>query len=91
MFFTISNVSFLVYHFRALSFSTVLLKYLFIMQYLYFLSKNRRCCMKINFLEDGRYTNVVPSIQIGHPLFPLVCPDIVKPPDIMDANKYNYF
>jgi hypothetical protein len=33
------------------------------------------------FLDDGRYTDAVPSMQIQHaPLFPLVCPDNVKPP-----------
>jgi hypothetical protein len=36
--------------------------------------------MYTNFLDDGRYTDAVPSTQIGHaPLFPLVCPDNVKP------------
>jgi hypothetical protein len=37
--------------------------------------------MYTNFLDDGRYTDAVPSMQTGHaPLFPLVCPDNVKPP-----------
>jgi hypothetical protein len=47
--------------------------------------------MYTNFLDDGRYTDAVPSIQIGHmSLFPLVCPDTVKPPEsIMDANEYD--
>jgi hypothetical protein len=81
MFFTISNTSFPVYYFGALSFSTVLSKCIFILRYLCFLGKNHRCCMYTNFLDDGRYTDVVSSTQTGHaPLFPLVCPDIVKPP-----------
>jgi hypothetical protein len=81
MFFTISNTSFPVYCFEALSFSTVLSKCIFILRYLCFLGKNCRCRMYTNFLDDGRYTNAVPSMQTGHsPLFPLVCPDNVKPP-----------
>jgi hypothetical protein len=81
MFFTISNTSFPVYCFGALSFKTVLSKWLFILRYLCFLSKNRRCHMDTNFLDDGRYTDAVPSTQIGHALlFPLVYPDTVKPP-----------
>jgi hypothetical protein len=80
MFFTISNTCFPVYYFRALSFSTVLSKCIFILQHLCFLGKNRWCHMYINFLDDGRYNDAVPSMQIGHaPLFPLVCPDNVKP------------
>jgi hypothetical protein len=36
--------------------------------------------MYTNFLDDGRYTDAVPSTQIGHAsLFSLVCPDNVKP------------
>jgi hypothetical protein len=36
--------------------------------------------MYTNFLDDGRYTDAVPSTQTGHaPLFPLVCPDNVNP------------
>jgi hypothetical protein len=36
--------------------------------------------MYTNFLDDGRYTDIVTFIQIGHaPLFPLICPDNVKP------------
>jgi hypothetical protein len=81
MFFTISNTSFAVYCFRALPFSIVLSKWLFILWYLCFQGKNRRCHMYTNFLDDERYTDAVPSTQIGHaPLFPLVCPDTVKPP-----------
>jgi hypothetical protein len=81
MFFTISNTSFSVYYFRALSFSTVLSKCIFILRYLCFLGKNYRCRMYTNFLDDGRYTDAVLSTQIGHaPLFPLVYPDNVKPP-----------
>jgi hypothetical protein len=81
MLFTISNTSFLVYCFRALSFSTVLSKCIFILRYLCFSGKNRRCHMYTNFLNNGRYTDTVPSMQIGHaPLFPLVCPNNVKPP-----------
>jgi hypothetical protein len=81
MFFTISNTSFPVYYFRALSFSTVLSKCIFILWYLCFLGKNHRCRMYTNFLDGGRYTDAVPSTQPGHAsLFPLVCPDIVKPP-----------
>jgi hypothetical protein len=81
MFFTISNTSFLVYYLGALSFSTVLLKYIFILWYLCFLGKNHRCRMYTNFLDDGRYTDAVPSMQTGHAsLVPLVCPDNVKPP-----------
>jgi hypothetical protein len=80
MFFTISNTSFPVYCFRALSFSTVLSKWLFILRYLCFLGKNHWCHMYTNFQDDGRYTDAIPSTQIGHvPLFPLVCPDTVKP------------
>jgi hypothetical protein len=99
MFFTISNTSFPVYYFGVLSFSIVLSKWLFILRHLCFLSKNRRCCMYINFLDDRRYIDAVPSIQIGHvPLFPLVCPDTVKPPGAswMQTNviaynvKYSY-
>jgi hypothetical protein len=93
MFFTISNTSFPVYYFRALSFSTVLSKWLFMLRYLCFLGKNRRCRMYTNFLDDGRYTNAVPSMQIGHaPLFPLVCPDTVKPPGTswMQTNMIAY-
>jgi hypothetical protein len=81
MFFTISNTSFPVYYFRALSFSTVLSKYIFILRYICFLGKNCRCRMYTNFLDDGRYTDAVLSTQTGHvSLFPLVCPDNVKPP-----------
>jgi hypothetical protein len=81
MFFTISNTRFPVYCFRALSFSTVLSKCIFILRYLCFLGKNCRCRMYTNFLDDGRYTNAIPSTQIGQvPLFPLVCPDNVKLP-----------
>jgi hypothetical protein len=81
MFFTISNTSFPVYYFGALSFSTVLSKCIFILWYLCFLGKNHRRRMYTNFLDDGRYIDAVPSTQIGHaPLFPLVCPDNVKPP-----------
>jgi hypothetical protein len=81
MFFTISNTSFPVYYFGALSFSMVLSKCIFILQYLCFLGKNRWCRMYTNFLDDGRYTYAVPSTQTGHaPLFPIVCPDNVKPP-----------
>jgi hypothetical protein len=37
--------------------------------------------MYTNFLDDGRYTDAVPSMQIGYaPLFPLVYPDTVNPP-----------
>jgi hypothetical protein len=91
MFFTISNTSFLVYCFGTLSFLTVLSKCIFILQYLCFLSKNRRCHMYTNFMDDGRYTNAILSMQIGHAsLFPLVCPDNVTPPrSIMDANEYD--
>jgi hypothetical protein len=36
--------------------------------------------MYTNFLDDGKYIDAVPSTQIEHvPLFPLVCPDNVKP------------
>jgi hypothetical protein len=81
MFFTISNTSFPVYYFGALSFSTVFSKCIFILRYLCFLGKNHRCRIYTNFLDDGRYTDAVPSMQIRHaPLFPLVCPDNVKPP-----------
>jgi hypothetical protein len=81
MLFTISNTRFLVYYFRVLSFLTVLSKYIFILQYLCFLDKNRRCHMYTNFLDDRRYTDAIPSTQTGYaPLFPLVCPDNVKPP-----------
>jgi hypothetical protein len=80
MFFTISNTCFPVYYFRVLSFSMVLSKCIFILQHLCFLGKNHWCHMYTNFLDDGRYTDAVPSMQIGHaPLFPLVCPDNVKP------------
>jgi hypothetical protein len=91
MFFTISNTSFPVYYFGALSFSTVLSKCISILRYLCFLGKNHRCRIYTNFLDDGRYTDAVPSTQIGHaPLFPLVCPDNVKPSgSIMDANEYD--
>jgi hypothetical protein len=54
MLFTISNRSFPLYHFRALSFLTVLSKYLFILRFLCFLSKNRQCRMNTNFLDDER-------------------------------------
>jgi hypothetical protein len=78
MFFTIWNTSFLVYYFEELSFSTVLSKCIFILWYLCFLGKNRRCRMYTNFLDDGRYTDAVLSTQTGHaPLFPLVCPDVI--------------
>jgi hypothetical protein len=64
-----------------LSFSAVLSKCIFILRYLCFLGKNCRCRMYTNFLDDGRYTDAVQSTQIGHAsLFPLFCPDIVKPP-----------
>jgi hypothetical protein len=80
MFFTISNKGFPVFCFRVLSFLMVLSKCIFILRYLCFLGKNRRCRMYTNFLDDARYTAAVPSTQIGHaPLFPLVCPDNVKP------------
>jgi hypothetical protein len=80
MFFTISNTSFSVHYFGALSFLMVLSKYIFILRYLCFLGKTRRCHMYTNFLDDRRYTDAVPSTQIGHaPLFPLVCPNNVKP------------
>jgi hypothetical protein len=80
MFFTISNTSFPVYYFWALSFLTVLSKCIFILWYLCFLGKNHRCHMYTNFLNDGRYTDAVSSTQIGHAsLFPLACPDNVKP------------
>jgi hypothetical protein len=93
MFFTISNKSFPVYCFGALSFSTVLSKCIFILQYLCFLGKNHRCRMYTNFLEDGRYTDAVPSTQTGNaPLLPLVCPDNVKPPGAswMQTNMIAY-
>jgi hypothetical protein len=93
MFFTISNTSFSVYYFRALSFSTVLSKCIFILRYLCFLGKNHRCRMYTNFLDDGRYTDAVLSTQIGHaPLFPLVYPDNVKPPGAswMQMNMIGY-
>jgi hypothetical protein len=93
MFFTISNTSFLVYCFRSLSFSTVFSKWLFILWYLCFLGENRRCCVYTNFLNDGRYIDVVPSMQTGHvPLFPLVYPDTVKPPGAswMQTNMIAY-
>jgi hypothetical protein len=36
--------------------------------------------MYTNFLDDGRYTDAVPFTQTGHvTVFPLVCPDTVKP------------
>jgi hypothetical protein len=77
MLFTISNTSFPVYYFGTLSFSTVLSKCIFILRYLCFLGKNRRCHMYTNFLDDGRFT--VLYKQIGHvPLFSLVCPDNVN-------------
>jgi hypothetical protein len=53
MLFTIWNRSFQVYHFRALSFLTVLSKCLFILRYLCFLFKNHRCRMNTNFHDDG--------------------------------------
>jgi hypothetical protein len=59
IFFTISNTSFPVYCFRALSFSTVLSKCIFILRYLCFLGKNHRCHMYTNFLDDGKYTDAV--------------------------------
>jgi hypothetical protein len=93
MFFTISNTNFPVYYFEALSFSTVLSKWLFILRYLCFLGKNRWCRMYINFLDDGRYTDAVPFMQTGHAsLFPLVCPDTVKPPGApwMQTNMIAY-
>jgi hypothetical protein len=93
MFFTISNIIFSVYYFGALSFSMVLSKCIFILRYLCFLGKNRRCHMYTNFLDDGRYTDAVPSTQIRHaPLFPLVCPDNVKPPGAswMQTNMIAY-
>jgi hypothetical protein len=74
------KTSFPVYCFRALSFSTVLSKCIFILRYLCFLGKNHQCRMYTNFLDDGRYTDAVPSTQKGHArLFSLVCPDNVKP------------
>jgi hypothetical protein len=80
MFFTISNTSFSIYYFGALSFSTVLSKCIFILRYLCFLGKNCWHHMYTNFLDDGRYNNAVPSTQTRHVLlFPLVCPDNVKP------------
>jgi hypothetical protein len=80
MFFIISNTSFPVYSFGALSFSIVLSKYIFILRYLCFLGKNHWCRMYTNFLDDGRYTDAVPSTQTGHAsLFPLVCSDNVDP------------
>jgi hypothetical protein len=37
--------------------------------------------MYTNFLDDGRYIDAIPFTQTGHvSLFPLVCPDNVKPP-----------
>jgi hypothetical protein len=93
MFFTISNISFLAYCFRALSFSTVLSKCIFILRYLCFLGKNYWCRMYTNFLDDGRYIGAVPSTQIGHaPLIPLVCLDNVKPPRAswMQTNMITY-
>jgi hypothetical protein len=93
MFFTISNTSFSIYYFRALSFSTMLSKCIFILRYLCFLGKNRQCRMYTNFLDDERYTDAVSSTQTGHaPLFPLVCPDNVKPPGAlwMQTNMIAY-
>jgi hypothetical protein len=49
--------------------------------------------MYTNFLDDGRYTDVVPSTQTGHaPLFPLVYPDTVKPlgASLMQTNMIAY-
>jgi hypothetical protein len=49
--------------------------------------------MYTNFLDDERYTDAVPSMQIGHaPLFPLGCPDTVKPPGAswMQTNMIAY-
>jgi hypothetical protein len=80
IFFTISNTSFPVYCFRTLSFSTVLSKCIFILQYLCLLGKNCRCRIYTNFFDDGRYTDAVLSTQIGlASLFPLVYPDNVNP------------
>jgi hypothetical protein len=80
MIFTISNTSFLVYCFGTLSFSMVLSKCIFILRYLYFLGKNRRCHMYTNFLDGGRYTDAVLSTQTGYvPLFSLVYPDNESP------------
>jgi hypothetical protein len=93
LFFTISNTSFLVYYFGALSFLTVLSKCIFILLYLCFLGKNHQCRMYTNFLDDERYTDEVPSTQTGHaPLFPLVCLDNVKPPGAswMQTNMIAY-
>jgi hypothetical protein len=93
MFFTILNTSFPIYYFKALSFLTVLSKWLFILRYLCFLGKNCRCRMYTNFLDDGRYTDAVPSTQTGHAsLFPLVCPNTVKPPGVswMQTNMIAY-
>jgi hypothetical protein len=93
MFFTISNISFSVYYFGALSFSTVLSKWIFILRYLCFLSKNCWCHMYTNSLDDGRYTDAVLSMQTGHaPLFPLGYPDTVKPPGAswMQTNMIAY-
>jgi hypothetical protein len=93
MFFTISNTSFQVYCFGALSFSTVLSKCIFILRYLYFLGKNRWCRMYTNFLDDGRYTDAVPSTQTGYvSLSPLVCPANVNSPKVswMQTNMIAY-
>jgi hypothetical protein len=80
IFFTISNTSFPIYYFGLLSFLTMLSKCIFILRYLCFLSKNRRCHMYTNFLDDEIYTDAVPSTQTGYvPLFPLVCLYNVKP------------
>jgi hypothetical protein len=82
---------FSVYCFRALSFLTVLLKCIFILQYLCFLGKNRR--IYTNFLDDERYTDAVPSMQTGYAsLFPLVYPNNVKPSGAlwMQMNMISY-
>jgi hypothetical protein len=79
IFFTISNTSFPVYCFETIFLDGVV-KMHFHLAVLSFLGKKCWCRMYTNFLDDGRYTDAVPSTQIGYaPVFPLVCPDNVKP------------
>jgi hypothetical protein len=89
MFFTISNRSFPVYHFGALSFSTVLSKCLFILRYLCFLYKTHWCCMNTNFLDDGRcsfiHVNRTSALSFSLPW------NYKAPRSILDANKYDCF
>jgi hypothetical protein len=88
--FTISNIFFPVYRFEALSFSTVLSKYLFILRYLCSLQEpsmsheHQFSRWKVNWYSSI-HTNRRFTLCFS---FPWYCK---APESIMDANKYDCF